>query len=344
MKIGNYWKKAVLKSRMKYCRIVHKKLFEDIPCMIQPNHPSFGFFGHYINIIGILKAEIEKGNKPYIDMGYYPNCYLREEDIGKENTWEWYFEQPFGELDEDEEIKDFVNKLTKTVALGKNLFLCKQRGNTKIVKLIRDYHAYGKFQRPDDTCDFLTNQKAVEWWQKFAHRYTRFNEKTSKHIDEMYKELFSGHKRVLGVLLRGTDYSDNKPYNHPIPPTMEEAIQKIRKVLKEKEYDSIFLVTEDERILAEMKSEFGEKVFCSPQKRYGYTNQKYLNEIYAEDEARDPFQMGLDYVTAIALLGKCNAMMASRTSGAVAALVLAEKFEYTFFWNNGRYGTAEYND
>ena len=326
--------RLVVKARRTYYEKVHPKMFKEIPCVIQPNHPSFGFFAHYVNIIGILRAEIERGNTPYIDMGYFSNCYLKKENVGKVNTWELYFEQPFTV----EGI--MVGKLS---SLDKQIFLNKSNGKQSVVRLIRNYHAYGSFQRPEDTCDFLTNSRAVVWWQKFAHKYTRFNETTRNHINQLHEKLFRSNERVLGVLLRGTDFSDNKPKNHPIPPTVEEAIPKIQEEFAGKAYDRIFLVTEDNRIVAKMQEEFGEKIFVAPQKRYGYTEHKFLNEIYAEDQELDSYQMGLDYITAIALLGRCNALMACRTSGAVAALILADQYEYTYFWNLGRYGTQEYD-
>lgn len=332
--IKNTINRVVVKARKTYYETMHPNLFEDMTCVIQPNHPSFGFFAHYVNIIGILKAEIERGNTPYIDMGYFPNCYLKKENVGKVNTWELYFKQPF-EVDGIE-----IGKLTP---LDKNVFLNKTNGKKSVVRLIQNYHSYGCFQRPEDTCDFLTNPRAVSWWQKFAHKYTEFNETTKAHIDELHEKLFLSNERVLGILLRGTDFSDNKPKNHPIPPTVGEAIPKIREEFVKKQYDRIFLVTEDERIVDKMQEEFGEKVFAAPQKRYGYTNHKFLNEIYAEDQELDSYQMGLDYITAIALLGRCNALMACRTSGAVAAMILADQYEYTYFWNLGRYGTQEYD-
>lgn len=288
--------RVILKARREYIKKVHSEWLDKCDCVIQPNHPSFGFFAHFINILGILRAEILQGNSPYIDMGTYPNCYLKEDEVGKENTWEWYFVQP---------CTRSMPKIGKLVSVDKNLFWNKGLTDGKLIRIVRNYHSYGNFQRPEDSCDFLTDARAVQWWRRFVKEYIVFNDATIVHIESVYGQLFRPEERVLGVLLRGTDFSDNRPRNHPIVPTVEAAIPEIREVFELQGYNRIFLVT--------------------------------------EDETRNSFQMGLDYISAIALLGKCQGLMACRTSGAIAALLLSDGYEYTYFWNLGRYQTQEYN-
>lgn len=321
-----------IKARKKYIERFHADYFKKNMCIIQPNHPSFGFFAHFINILGILRMEVEQGNEPYIDMSHFPNCYLKKEELGKVNTWDMYFEQPFT----SEPIV-----IERERAIDKNWYIYQSNSQKGVAKILRNYFKCGDYLRPEDTMDFLTNPRAVAYWQAFTKRYITFNQPTKQHIEQLYQDLFKKDERVLGVLLRGTDFTDNRPKNHPIAPSVEEAIPQIREVFEAQEYDRIFLATEDSRIEARMQEEFQGKVFVAPQKRYGYTDQLLLNEIYATEEL-DAFAMGLDYISAISLLSKCQALMACRTSGAIAALLFAEDYEYTYFWNLGRYGTQEY--
>ena len=56
------------------------------------------------------------------------------------------------------------------------------------------------------------------------------------------------------------------------------------------------------------------------------------------DRPNDYFIQGKDYLTQIVLLSMCNSFIAARTSGSVGVMLMAEKFEHTYFFNLGRYG------
>ena len=300
--------------------------------IIQPNYPTFGIFAHFINILGLLKEEIEKGNKPYIDLSTYKNCYMKDEDVGRINTWDLYFEQPFYNVS--------PKKVGFPIKIGKDRYMyrnCVIRYNS----IYRDRNML----RPEDTMDFLTNEIGLEWWKKFTDTYIRLNDKTKDHIDSLYNQLnMSCEKRILGVLLRGTDYSDNRPKNHPITPTMDQAVERIRETVEKNDFDNIFLCTEDSRIEEAIHQEFGNNVIIPPQKRVGQVNGRLLSEIYDENSERDVYKMGLDYVSAVYLLSRCNALLSSRCGAGVAASVLGHNYEFTSFWNYGRYITQEYGE
>jgi hypothetical protein len=40
-------------------------------------------------------------------------------------------------------------------------------------------------------------------------------------------------------------------------------------------------------------------------------------------------------------LTQCDCLISGRTSGAVAAMVIQPKYDYTYFWNLGRYGVDD---
>lgn len=66
-----------------------------------------------------------------------------------------------------------------------------------------------------------------------------------------------------------------------------------------------------------------------------------MNDVY-EKENVDLHQLGLDYIATILLLSECDCLVAARTSGAVAALLLSPGYQYVYFWNKGRYSKNEY--
>ena len=99
------------------------------------------------------------------------------------------------------------------------------------------------------------------------------------------------------------------------------------------------------------KIKIGDKVYCV----YCYNDNLEIeereitdiledNEYYLYDEAFINnqnlvfYHKDKDYLMAIYLLSKCRALVAGRTSGSVAAMIISEGYEDIYFWNRGRYG------
>ena len=56
------------------------------------------------------------------------------------------------------------------------------------------------------------------------------------------------------------------------------------------------------------------------------------------DRPNDHYQQGKDYLTQMVLASTCNSFVAARCGGSVGVMMLADKFEHTYFFNLGRYG------
>lgn len=67
-----------------------------------------------------------------------------------------------------------------------------------------------------------------------------------EYIAEEYSKLIYG-KRVLGVLCRGTDFTELKPQGHPVQPHLKDVIAEVRKVKKELNCEYIYLATEEKK-------------------------------------------------------------------------------------------------
>ena len=74
------------------------------------------------------------------------------------------------------------------------------------------------------------------------------------------KKLFNNSKNILGVKLRGTDYTHLKPGGHPIPPKAEVVISDVKTMDKKYKYDYIFFTSEDEVIKHKFIPHFKDKI------------------------------------------------------------------------------------
>ena len=145
---------------------------------------------------------------------------------------------------------------------------------------------------------------------------------------------YSGRK-ILGLLLRGTDYTSIKPKGHPVQPEPEEAIAKAREAMMTEGFDSVYLATEDKRILQKCMDAFGEKLLLPDCEYidYDYDNPELLHKYISNDK----YRMGLDYIVSMAFLSRCPGFITSITSGSTAVMCLSEGFEYLYVFDLGVY-------
>ena len=140
---------------------------------------------------------------------------------------------------------------------------------------------------------------------------------------EEYADAVLGNKRMLGVLLRGSDYFTSNMQGLSKPVLAESAIPIIRQWMEEDGYDGIFLATEDEDMLASMKEAFGNTMIAVSQERYS-VNQleklKTIAELEKETYDRDKYDEHLvdvtvNYFYAVYLLSRCESFIFSSTCG-----------------------------
>lgn len=283
--------------------------------IIRRHDPEAGIFSYFIVIAGHLRYALSKGYIPVVDMQNYPNIYLKPELLGKENTWEYYFCQPFG------------------ISLEQAY-----SGENVLLSTGSELSPY-----PDGSMTFFENRNGslTEWRMFVKLGLLKLKPELKKEIDDLYNALFSPEDRVLGVLLRGTDYSVRKLFNHFIQPQPEYAAAHVADKLKKWNCNKIFLATEDVTIARGFKNFFGD--ICIMTNR-DYVNYDYQTAApigwYHTKRENDYFLRGKDYLTDMGILSKCNSFITGRTCGSMGVMMLAENFENVMAFNLGRYGVA----
>ena len=151
-----------------------------------------------------------------------------------------------------------------------------------------------------------------------------------------YADYVIGNKKILGVLLRGTDYIIANYVGSYRPVSLEESIDFIKKEFKAQHYDEIFIATEDSSMLKEMIKTFPGKILTVSQERYSLTDfkdLKYISDLekklykgkeyesYVEDTT-------VNYFYAMYLLSRCDSLISNCMCSGVD---LATSF------NNGKY-------
>ena len=250
---------------------------------------------------------------PVIDMQNYLNPYLDPKKFGKENSWEYYFEQP---------MKIGLEEAYS----GENIIL--SNGDS-----VKPY--------PGHSMKFLEkkNNELAEWRTLLKLGLIKIKPEFIEEASRIWNELFSPQDRVLGVMLRGTDYLIRKIKRRPIPPPVDFAKSVVNVKLKEWKCNKFFLATEDRKIIEAFRKTFGDRCVILDRIYVDYNSLRdRFVTICRINRENDYFLQGKDYLTQILLLSMCDSLVGARCSGTTVAMLLKENFKHTYFFNLGRYG------
>ena len=161
------------------------------------------------------------------------------------------------------------------------------------------------------TSHFIQSQKSDMDTSILAEDFRR-------NMDEYFDAVFGG-KRVLGVLIRGSDYITTGLSGSRKQATADEMIPEINRWLEEDGYDIIFLATEDSDVLNRMKAEYGNRVKAISQERFSVGDFKDILFIYeyeknnakGEEYDNSVEDTTINYFYALYLLSKCESFMCS---------------------------------
>ncbi len=260
-----------------------------------------GLVGSYYLVGGVVYKALQLGQIPYVDFQKYPCQYSVDRPIrGSLNAWEYYFKQPC------ETVREQVYKGKRIILLGWKLYKSKQDEN-----ILRQWCNLSRSERKD----FFEKVMPV-------NRYLL--DEVNKFYDKEIKD-----RNVLGVFLRGSDYTARKPIGHEVQPTVQQVEEKIDEFLRKYRIGRIFLVTEDADIFQYLKDRYGEAIFCSDYYfvRFDASKDKWVKDAFNND----PYERGKNYLIRIMLLARCKYYVGSKASGSRFALDFSNyEDEYIF--------------
>ncbi len=153
-------------------------------------------------------------------------------------------------------------------------------------------------------------------------------------MDEYYDGIF-GDEKVLGIMIRGTDYVAVGQTGDRKMATAEEMTPLIHEWIGKYGFDKVFLATEDEEALEYMHREFGHMVVALSQERLKLSDLR-KNEVisdYEKEHADGMYEEKLEdttvnYFYALYMLSRCDSFICSgRCNG----------WDMVKSFNNGRF-------
>ena len=265
---------------------------------------------------------LDNGYIPVIDLKHFNNQYFKDGRARKDNSWEYYFDQPCGyTLDDIDENND-------EIIISKNSLHAPDKD-------------YGIAAMDVPVKGVKFKDKRLNELKKRHQKVYLFNKEIREYIEKEYERIIGDQKGILGVLCRGTDYYLKKPLGEPRQPNPITVINKVHSFLnKHKDIKKIYLATEDEQIYEMFKSEFGDKILDNNQYRYKYTGQnekKFISYIDVDERPNHLYQLAKEYLASLYILSKCDYFVGGRCAGTRDVFVMQDSWKDAYIWNLGLY-------
>lgn len=270
-----------------------------------------GIFSDWFYFLPSFELAEKTGRIPVVDMEHYENPYT---DINRGgNVWLYFF--------------------TECVE-GKSLELAERSGRARYIYRNLDIVDLYRILQ-NDSCEILR-------WNRLFKKYIHLNKDMETLFQKEYSLLFGSiyhaGEKILGVKIRGTDYNSTKPKDHCIQPSASEMIKYAGKIMKEEQYEYLYLATEDANVARQFMQAFGEKLLLRDGNRLG---DRHLYSHSAAEEAARKYgkvKSGADYILEVYLLAKTSALLTSGNSGSVMALIInGGLYEKVWFVDKGKY-------
>lgn len=181
----------------------------------------------------------------------------------------------------------------------------------------------------------------IRLWGNLYERYVRFNGHTREYIEKEVSEIIKDDRRILGVLCRGTDYTAKKPKGHPVQPELSDILEKVGEKIKELNCQYIYLATEVGEIDRAFREKFPGKILINQREYYddqfASGDLTWIKDVHFERE-NDDYLKGLEYLSSLYILSKCNAIVAGNCGGSQAAVFMNNnQYEDRYIFDLGLY-------
>lgn len=281
-----------------------------------------GLLTLYKHIASHIIYAKENGYTPIVDCKHYLNQYFKENKVYVDNVWEYFFEQPDNKsLENLDEFDDVI--------LSQNIEWADEK-----------YKIFPKIMNGE-----IKAKTQLHEFVPYYSKYLKFNKDMLEFLENTYKEKVQ-NSVVLGVLCRGSDYTNIRPAGHAVQPNAEQVIQKIKEIMaKNPDINKIYLATEDKSIYKKFKEEFNSLLIENNQYMFDSKEQKSISDIKI-DRNNHFFNLGKEYLTSLYILSKCPYFIGGCNNGSLGVYLLSSLFanqKYVYIWDLGLYGGLSYS-
>ncbi|MDO4304348.1 MAG: hypothetical protein Q4D94_10570 [Bacillota bacterium] len=234
-------------------------------CLIRRNDAVPGLASHIITNLGQILTSLNNGYIPIIDTVNADNVFTGLSKLYSVNAWELYFRQP----------------------MAANLEAISSGKEVKILDGIPKF-------MPNYNMDCLMNPDLMAFWRNIMKTYMPLSATLNDRVEHCLNALPFAGSKVLGIICRGTDYTNIRPYNHPVQPSLEAVLAKADEFIRIYQCDYCYLATEDRDILSAFQNKFQDKLLTTQEIYYESDLADTINQTNISNHV-DIHQKNMEY-------------------------------------------------
>lgn len=189
--------------------------------------------------------------------------------------------------------------------------------------------------------DEIYQDRSIFLWGEMYQQFVCLNEKSKNYVDAEVQKVLGEESNILGILCRGTDYTETKPKGHPVQPEIAEVMDYAEQKMQELGCGAIYLATEDGKIDKAFRERFPGKIRIN--------QRRYYDELFDEnglqlikdvhfDREDDDYWKGMEYLSSLVILSRCESLIAGNCGGSQMAVFMnGGKYRYCKIYNLGLY-------
>lgn len=271
---------------------------------------KIGFWGLFFEALAGISEAKRWGFIPVVK--YDEDCMYQENHkvLGTMNVFEYYYKQP------------------KNISLKSCL-------NSDRVALYQKFHMHHLYK---DMNPYNSTEEDLKKFSSLYKEYFILNDYTQNYISKGIKMLLGNNNRILGLHVRGTDFNLSWK-GHPNAIKEDEFFLEIDNVLREYNFNLIFIATDDEHKLNSFIKKYGNKLLYYKDVHRGTGT---INVSYEKcDRKNNKYLNGLEVLRDAYTLSMCTGFIAGKSNVAMAARIIKyscnSRFEYLKILDKGLY-------
>lgn len=274
-----------------------------------------GFFAQHRRLLLGLAFADHYGLKPIVYFGEDYRYHEEQPIDGTINGFEYYFEQPSG-------IKYEEALVSQNVVFFTPIHLTMlSKGNFSYYTLLNE---------------------ELEYLSRIQKKYIRIKKKIQDDIFQQINHLLQ-RKKTLAVHIRGTDFRLGL-VGHPKPIEVKAQIKRVIEIMKQKQFDQVFLATDEVNTISEFEQALGDKV------KFYDDVFRSENETAAQysfsDRELHQYKLGLEVLRDMLTLASCDGLIAGLSQVSFCARITKrswdQEYEFLEISDNGRFKENTY--
>lgn len=283
--------------------------------IFSPGNKDAGLYSTLLFTVPYIEYAVRKKWIPIVDFknSFIPNIQ-DEEDKGKDNAWEYYFEKPCGDysLDEVYRSKNVIQMLEhNTMTYSPNWF--------------------APFPVP-----YLMRKHLAKVLKQYVRLNAHMSERLAREREKIFQKGFKYLCMGIRAEFRAGMMLDRALYNgHPKVPSCEELIGLAEDRMAKWKCDKIFVTCEDREYLNKFVAHFGDRCVHMQRRLYHFFENDIpistFADMYQEFAGSTMRERTEEYIIETYLMAECDCLYATKSGAST----------FAYYFNDGKYEHAE---